>query len=242
MSGANDYVTKPVDAVELRSRVKALTEVRQSSRERIRMESAWLRAQIQPHYLFNTLNAINALSEIDIGRMQKLLDAFSNVLRAKFNFQNINDFVPINSELSLIRSYLYIEKERLGERLKVTCQVEDNLNVMIPALSIQPLVENAIEHGIMKRRSGGEITIRVIPHKTYVEIIVEDDGVGIEDHVLQQILDKKPASQSGVGLLNINLRLQRLYGKGLYIKSTPSVGTTVTFTVPHSNDEKQSHI
>src|SRR5690625_3178755 len=110
LAGANDYVTKPVDAVELKSRVNALTEVRKSSRERLRMESAWLQAQIQPHFLFNTLNSIIALSEIDTTRMQKLLEAFSNVLRGKFNFQNINEFVPIESELDLIRSYLYIEK------------------------------------------------------------------------------------------------------------------------------------
>ena len=237
LSGANDYVTKPIDAVELRSRVNALTEVKQSSRERLRLESAWLRAQIQPHFLFNTLNAINALSEIDIKRMQKLLDAFSNVLRAKFNFHTIDDFVPIDSELSLIRSYLYIEKERFGDRLKVTWNIEEDIQLKIPALSIQPLIENAINHGIMKRRDGGEIAIRITTYETYVKISVEDNGVGIEDDILQHILDKKPANESGVGLLNINLRLQRLYGKGLHINSTPGIGTKVTFTVPYSKNE-----
>src|SRR5690625_7192268 len=99
-----------MEAVELKSRVNALTEVRKSSRERLRMESAWLQAQIQPHFLFNTLNSIIALSEIDTTRMQKLLEAFSNVLRGKFNFQNINEFVPIESELDL-RS----EERRVGK-------------------------------------------------------------------------------------------------------------------------------
>src|SRR5690625_2710025 len=190
LAGANDYVTKPVDAVELKSRVNALTEVRKSSRERLRMESAWLQAQIQPHFLFNTLNSIIALSEIDTTRMQKLLEAFSNVLRGKFNFQNINEFVPIESELDLIRSYLYIEKERFGDRLKVTWEVDEGLQLIIPALSIQPLIENAIEHGIMKKVDGGEIIIRIIAFETYVEISVEDNGVGIENDILQQILEK----------------------------------------------------
>jgi len=233
LAGANDYVTKPVDAVELKSRVNALTEVRKSSRERLRMESAWLQAQIQPHFLFNTLNSIIALSEIDTTRMQKLLEAFSNVLRGKFNFQNINEFVPIESELDLIRSYLYIEKERFGDRLKVTWEVDEGLQLMIPALSIQPLIENAIEHGIMKKVDGGEIIIRIIAFETYVEISVEDNGVGIENDILQQILEKKPASESGVGLLNINLRLQRLFGKGIQVRSTPGFGTSISFTVPY---------
>src|SRR5699024_2591755 len=101
LAGANDYVTKPVDAVELRSRVLAHTESKQSFRARIQMESAWLQAQIQPHFLFNTLNSIIALSEIDMERMHKLVDAFSQVLRSKFNFQNLNHFIPIERELEL---------------------------------------------------------------------------------------------------------------------------------------------
>jgi len=236
LAGANDYVTKPVDAVELRSRVTALTEVKQSSRERLQMESAWLQAQIQPHFLFNTLNSIIALSEIDTKGMQKLLEAFSDVLRGKFNFQHIDDFVPIENELSLIRSYLYIEQERFGKRLKVNWEVDKEVQIKILALTIQPLVENAIEHGIMQRLEGGEITIRVINHKTYVEISVADNGIGIETDVLQKIQEKKQASQSGVGLLNTNLRLQRTFGKGLEVKSTPGRGTTVTFTVPYQKE------
>lgn len=236
LSGANDYVAKPIEAVELRSRVNALTEVRQLSRERLRMESAWLQAQIRPHFLFNTLNSIMALSVIDTDRMQDLLHAFSNVLRGKFNFHNVDEFISIKKELSLIRSYLYIEKERFGERLNVTWEIDEALQLRIPSLSIQPLIENAIEHGIMKRTDGGEIIIRVIAHDSYAEISVVDDGVGIEDHVLQQILEGKPASKSGVGLLNTNIRLQRLFGKGLQINSTPGLGTTISFTVPYPKD------
>lgn len=233
LAGANDYVTKPIEAVELRARVIALTEIKQSLRERLQMESAWLQAQIQPHFLFNALNSIMALSEIDTARMQKLLEAFSDVLRGKFNFQNVDGFVSLESELNLIQSYLYIEKERFGERLKITWEVDEDVQLTIPALTIQPLVENAIEHGIMKRMEGGEITIQVIAYETYVEVSVEDNGVGIEEHLLQQILEEKPAGESGVGLLNTNLRLKRLFGKGLQVSSALGLGTTVTFTVPH---------
>jgi len=233
-SGANDYVTKPIDSSELRSRVNALTEVKKSARERLRMESAWLQAQIQPHFLFNTLNAIMDLSEFDIERMQKLLNAFSDVLRSKFDFKNVDDFVPVESELSLVRSYLYIQKERFGDRLEVVWEVDEDLQFMIPALSLQPLVENAITHGIMKQESSGKITIRIHNRDTSAEISVADDGVGITNDVLQHIRKRKQASESGVGLLNINLRLLRLYGKGLEVSSTPGVGTIISFTVSKS--------
>src|SRR5690625_5861902 len=84
----------------------------------------------------------------------------------------------------------------------------------------------------MKQVDGGEIIIRIIAFETYVEISVEDNGVGIENDILQQILEKKPASESGVGLLNINLRLQRLFGKGIQVKSTARFGTSLSFTLP----------
>src|SRR5690625_1751964 len=90
-SGANDYITKPVDAIELRARVNALMDLRKSMHERLRIESAWLQAQIKPHFLFNTLNSIIALSRVDVERMNALLQSFSDVLRAKFNFENLNE-------------------------------------------------------------------------------------------------------------------------------------------------------
>lgn len=232
LSGANDYVTKPVDAVELRLRVNVLTEVRESMREWLRMESAWLHAQIKPHFLFNTLNSIFALSEIDIERMQKLLEAFTNVLRSKFNFKNLDQLVPLKSELSSIEDYLYIQKVRFGDRLKIKWKVNKDIQIKIPSLSIQPLVENSIEHGLMKRISGGEITIQITTTDKHVKIVVEDNGVGIDSTVLKRIFDKEISSNSGVGLLNTNLRLKRLYGKGLTITSTPGSGTRIFFLVP----------
>src|SRR5699024_1014297 len=108
-SGANDYVAKPVEPLELRSRVHALTSVRKSMHEHLRMEAAWLQAQIQPHFLFNALNTIMALSEIDPARLMPMLEAFSEFLRGKFNFKNVDDLVSIQDEIDLIKAYLYIE-------------------------------------------------------------------------------------------------------------------------------------
>ncbi|QDP99780.1 response regulator [Lysinibacillus fusiformis] len=231
LAGANDYVVKPVDALEIRTRAKALTEVKQSVRERLRMEAAWLQAQIQPHFFFNTLNAILALSEIDMNRMRNLLEAFSDYLRESFKFQNIDELIPIEEELNLVRSYLFIEKERFGDRLHVTWEITENIEMMLPALTIQPLVENAVRHGIMKQVQGGNIHIQVLDYVHYVEIIVTDDGVGMDESMVQRILVRQTTNKSGVGLLNTDLRLKQHYGKGLQINSKQDYGTTVSFIV-----------
>ncbi|QMV45199.1 response regulator [Cohnella cholangitidis] len=231
-SGANDYVTKPMDALELRSRVRALTELKQSVRERLRMEGAWLQAQIQPHFLFNTLTAVAALSEIDTLRMRALLEAFGNYLRSSFDFQNAEQLVPLKHELDLVRSYLYIEKERFEERLEVSWEVNEASFLRIPPLTIQPLVENAVRHGIMKRSRGGGIRIRVVEYEEYAEVSIKDNGVGIEPDKLKRIMDPQTGSaEKGIGLLNTDRRLKQIYGEGLHIRSVPNDGTTVTFRV-----------
>lgn len=231
-AGANDYITKPIDAIELRSRVKALTSVKQSMRERLLIESAWLQAQIKPHFLFNTLNSIIALSQIDLERMTKMLNAFSDILRAKFDFENLNNLVLIDREISLIKSYCEIEQIRFGDRLKMTLDIEEGLNVMIPSLSIQPLVENAINHGVMNLGQGGEVLLRIKSFDHYVEITVADNGVGMDEETLQRVFSKRFTKKMGVGLINIHKRLQRLYGKGLKIETEVGKGTTVSFRIP----------
>src|SRR5699024_2482407 len=230
--GANDYITKPIDAIELKARVKALTDVRIAARDSLYLEAAFLQAQIQPHFIFNTINSIFALSEIDINRMQKLLEAFSDVLRSKFQFKTMKEFVDLKQELQLIEAYLYIEQVRFGDRVKVVWEIDDYKNVQIPAITIQPLVENAILHGITTRSSGGTITMKVINCEREMEIIVEDDGVGISKNILDRIHNQERVGTSGVGIYNTNLRLLRTYGKGLHIESEEGKGTKVSFKIP----------
>mgnify|MGYP001194419644 CR=1 FL=1 len=233
-SGANDYVTKPVDSWELRSRVHALTELKLSIDERMRMEAAWLQAQIQPHFLYNTLNSIAALGAMDIAKMQLLLEELSTYLRTSFDFHNSDRVVSLDRELTLVRSYLYIEKERFGERLKVQWDLDENLNLHLPPLSIQTLVENALNHGILRRSRGGTIIIQIMDSADYAEISICDNGVGISEEKLKQILDEPSGSSSsdGIGLRNTDRRLKQLYGKGLQIQSISDQGTTVTFHIP----------
>lgn len=238
LAGANDYVTKPVEAMEIRSRIEALITIKQSVQEQLQLEAAWLQAQIQPHFIFNVLNSVIALSEIDLDRMRSLLNEFSNFLRYKFQFKNMDELIPVEDELSLVRSYLYIEEVRFAERLRVVWKIDDCEELKIPFLTIQPLVENAIRHGIMRRTYGGKILIRVSSYETYAEISVEDDGVGMDEDQVQRLLEREADSRSGVGLINTDQRLKRHFGTGLQIKSIPGTGTKVSFNVHNLRNNK----
>jgi sensor histidine kinase YesM len=231
-AGANDYIVKPVDALELKARVRALTNLRQSIQEQLRLEAAWLQSQIQPHFLFNTLNTIASLSEIDTERMIKLLNEFGNYLRRSFDANNTQSLTHLEDELDLTRSYLYIEEERFGDRLQVEWEIEDDVDFYLPPLTIQPIAENAVRHGVLKQMNGGTVTIQITDQGDHFEIAIIDDGIGMEQEKLNELLDEHPHHLSGIGIANTNQRLKQLYGKGLEIKSEPGAGTTVRFEVP----------
>lgn len=233
-AGANDYIVKPVDAHELRARVKALTDVARAAREQSRLEAAWLQAQIQPHFLFNTLNSVAALVEIDPDRMRNLLLAFSDYLRASFDFANLERLVPLRKELELVRAYLYIEKERFGDRLQVEWETDVRLELLVPPLSVQPLVENAVRHGLLRHIRGGTVRIRVRDLGNGAEISVEDNGIGMAPETQRRALSpEEPLGiKSGVGLANTDRRLKQLFGNGLQFQSAPGQGTIVSFVVP----------
>ncbi|MGM7636663.1 response regulator [Bacillus sp. Hm123] len=230
--GANDYVTKPINSLELKVRSQALIDLKHAISERLRMEAAWLQAQIQPHFLFNTLNTIASLGTIDSSRMVHLLNEFGHYLHKSFDVKNLERIVPIEHELELVRSYLYIEKERFGNRLQVIWETDATLTLEIPPLSIQPLVENAVQHGILKKAQGGTVWIRITDHPTFTTIAVIDDGVGMKEERWKQVLDERVPQRKEVGLININKRLKRIYGEGLQIKSSLDGGTEITFKIP----------
>ncbi len=233
LAGANDYITKPVDAMELNVRVHALTNLQASINERLRMEAAWLQAQIRPHFLLNTLNTIVSLSDMDTSRMALLIEKFAHYLQSSFYLKNLDKVVTLKEELDLVESYLYIEKERFGDRLQIKWEIDEVNDVMVPPLSIQTLAENAVNHGVLKRIAGGLITIRIRKEGGYAEISVSDNGIGMDEERAKKVLTALPDQKRGIGLVNTEQRLKRLYGKGLQVISTPSVGTTITFTVPN---------
>ncbi|MFF2480298.1 ATP-binding protein [Paenibacillus sp. NPDC058071] len=232
LAGANDYVTKPVDAIELKYRIRALIMLKQSINESLRMEAAYLQAQIHPHFLFNTLNSLIALSDFDTNKMRSLGEAFVSYLRISFNFLNTGELVDLSHELELVESYLYIEKERFEERLIVEWEVEPGISLQLPPLSIQPLVENAVKHGLFRRRTGGKLRLRIARRDHYTLVEVQDNGVGMDEETAQLLLTLSPKGSRGVGLSNTNRRLNQLYGQGLSIVSKPNEGTTVSFRIP----------
>lgn len=235
LAGANDYVSKPMDRLELQARVKALTTLKQSIHEQLRMEAAWLQAQIQPHFLFNTLNTIASLAEVDTSRMVKLLDAFGHYLRRSFDVRNTDSFIHLEDELDLTRSYLFIEQARFGDRLQIEWEIGDGLNFLVPPLSIQPLIENAIRHGLLKRIKGGTICVQITDHSDHYQVSISDNGVGMNQDKVEQVLKEHPENMKGIGIANTNRRLKKLYGKGLSVESKLDQGTTVSFQIPKQN-------
>ncbi|TBL70778.1 ATP-binding protein [Paenibacillus thalictri] len=232
LSGANDYVTKPADALELKYRVWSLTALKQSVNERLRMEAAYLQAQIHPHFLFNTLNSIMALSDIDTEKMQQLGEAFISYLQVSFDMLNSGERVPLSYELELVRSYLYIEQERFGQRVSVEWEVDPDVSLAIPPLTLQPLVENAVNHGLLSKSKGGRLLIRIVRQDGAVLFEVADNGIGIRQDTISHLLDYKVKDSGGIGLSNTHRRLAQMYGKGLTIESKPGEGTKVFFCIP----------
>lgn len=230
-AGVNDYLKKPVDAGELRSRVRTQMELRRSIQYSIRTEMAFLQAQIKPHFLYNALNTIIAVCPGDSDQAVNLLLELSQYLRGSFGFQNLDQLTPLSKELELVKSYLNLEKARFDERLRVRFDVDDTLQLLVPPLSIQPIVENAVRHGLMRKADGGTVQVKVRQVESGYTVLVEDDGVGIPAHTLDSLLTGGQQSES-VGLMNIHKRLTALYGKGLVVESRLGEGTTVSFTVP----------
>lgn len=231
LSGGNDYVNKPVDPLELKSRVRSLIDLKQSVEERLRMEAAWLQAQINPHFFFNTLNTIAILSEMDTQKMRELLQQFSSYLQRSFDFQNADEIIPIEQELDLVRSYLAIEQARFGDKLRIVWDVAE-IHFYLPPLTIQPLVENALVHGLLNQIGAGTLNIHIAGQADYVEVQVIDDGAGMEEEKAKGLLNQDTRNRPGVGLFNTNHRLKQRYGRGLEIRSFPGRGTTVSFRVP----------
>lgn len=231
LAGANDYVTKPADALELKYRIRALIMLKQSIHDRLRIEAAYLQAQIQPHFLFNTLNSLLVLSEIDTEKMRLLGEAFTSFLRISFDYLNTGETVDLSHELELVEAYLYIEKERFRDKLEVVWEVEPDIRLLLPPLSIQPLVENAVRHGVMSRTIGGTVHVRVVRVDRGVLIEVKDNGIGMTPESVAHLLNPTMKEKSGIGFSNTNRRLIKGYGQGLSIDSKPGEGTKVSFVI-----------
>ncbi len=196
-----------------------------------------LRAQISPHFIYNALTAIASFIHTDPMRARDLVLEFADFTR--YSFRRHGEFTTLAEELGSIHSFLELERARFGERLRVTLQIApETLATVIPFLSVQPLVENAVRHGIEPGEGGGEIRISSRDDGTHTEITVEDDGVGMDPDGLRATLT---AADDGlhVGLRNVDTRLRQLYGArgGLVVETNTGAGTLVRMRVPKSQPQ-----
>jgi LytS/YehU family sensor histidine kinase len=200
---------------------------------RTRAELVALRAQINPHFLFNALNTIRYFVRTDSEAARRLLLDLSEVFQRALRSE---EFVSLQDELDYVASYLALEEARLGERLQVewTVEVEDGLEQPVPTLILQPIVENAVVHGVAKKSAGG--TVRITAERVGEDLMlrVEDDGPGIEPTKLAQMLTSGQETGTSIGLHNVDGRLRALHGEayGLVIDSETERGTRVEIKIP----------
>src|SRR5947209_47440 len=184
-----------------------------------------LRPRVPPHFLFNTLTTIAALTRTDPERAHDLVVDFAEYFRD--SLAQHAEFVSLDEELEHVEQYLRFERARFGERLRVAFEVDPRARTApVPVLSVQPLVENAIAHGLAPKGGGGTVRISARHDADGTEIAVCDDGVGFDP-------GRRPAG-NGIGMDNVDQRLTKLFGpgSGLRVTSTPGTGTTVAFRVP----------
>jgi two-component system, LytTR family, sensor kinase len=184
-----------------------------------------LRSQLNPHFLFNTLHSIAELVHESPPRAEQMLLRLSDLLRKALRSSNTLE-VPLAEEVEFVRGYLEIEQMRLGERLSVTWEIApDSLGARVPSLLLQPLVENAIQHGIAPLTRAGTLLIRTWRTEGFMHLQVRDNGVGLTDA-------SQAAREAGVGLVNTRSRLQELYGEHYRFELIDGNGLSVEVRFP----------
>lgn len=226
-----------------RRSAKAFRDVEDSVEKTIAAEVAFLQAQINPHFFYNTLNTISSFCYTEPRRAAELIGNFAEHLRFHFDFKTLSMFHSLKKELEVVKSYLAIEKARYGDQIQVEYRIEGPLEVQVPTLSIQPLVENAILHGLLEKDEPGRLLIEIRSiSEAELEISVTDDGPGMAKEIQNGILTgnqlPNPHSDStgGIGLWNLQSRLFKHYHKGLIIHTDPTstlgIGTRISFRIP----------
>ena len=204
-------------------------QVEYQKKMRERAEFRVLQSQINPHFLFNSLNTISCFCREKPDYARELLLALSVYFR--HNLNSSNDYmIDIAAEFQQVDAYLMLEKARFEERLQITRNIDDNIHVQVPTLILQPIVENAVKHGAMKKEVG-KVSIEAKMEGEELLIKISDNGYGIPDQVLRAFNDK--TTKGKYGLLNVDGRLRSVYGEkyGLIIDSS-ECGTTVTMRIP----------
>lgn len=231
-SAAADLIRAAGEVARFVSTNLALAELDASRTRTVQAQLNFLRAQISPHFVYNALTAIESYVRSDPDRARDLLLGFAEFTRS--TFREHSQYVTLAEELHLVECYLELERARFGDRLAVVLRVApETLPVRVPSLILQPLVENAIRHGL-ERRSGSSLLQIVAADAGHEAVVtVEDDGAGADPQHLNDILAGRRPSDS-VGLRNVDERLRATFGSdhGLTIETGVGAGTKVTMHLP----------
>ena len=185
-----------------------------------------LQTQINPHFLFNALHTTSFFVRKDPNKAREIIIDLSTYLR--YNLENSCKLVPLEMELEQVKAYFNIEKARFGDKISLNIDVDENIkNISIPSLIIQPLVENSIKHGLLKKREGGFGNIIAKKENKGCLITIEDNGVGIDQKIIDNLDDR---IDKNIGLKNVHNRIKLIYGKGLVVEKLET-GTKISFYI-----------
>lgn len=185
-----------------------------------------LQTQINPHFLFNALHTTSFFVRKDPNKAREIIIDLSTYLR--YNLENSCKLVPLEMELEQVKAYFNIEKARFGDKISLNIDVDENIkNISIPSLIIQPLVENSIKHGLLKKREGGFVNIIAKKENKDCLITIEDNGVGIDQKIIDNLDDR---IDKNIGLKNVHNRIKLIYGKGLVVEKLET-GTKISFYI-----------
>jgi two-component system, LytTR family, sensor kinase len=209
-----------------------LQNEKQKKKEKLLMQAAYnsevnvLKAQMQPHFLFNTLNSISASVPKEMEHTRELIAKLGDTFRYSLQASE-QEFISLQQELDFIKVTLELEKERLKKRLHVIYKVDETLlQTKLPSMLLQPITENAIKHGITPNINGGTITIDIKKDKEKVFICISDTGIGYAGELDDTLFSK------GIGLRNTKLRLEKLYGEILTVSKNEPSGLRFSFCIP----------
>ena len=182
-------------------------------------------SQIQPHFIFNCLSTIKYLVRKDQTEAMETIDEFADYLRGRMDYLTRKEGIPFSEELELVNHYLYLEKKRFGDKIHIEYDIRVD-GFLVPAVSVQPMVENAVKHGIRGQLEGGTIQIATVENEKEFLIQVIDDGAGFDPN------KKKNDGRSHIGIANVEKRLELMCQGSLEIESAPKKGCCVTIRIP----------
>lgn len=200
-------------------------------------ENAFLNAQMKPHFLYNTLNTIADLCVTDSPKAKSLIESLEEYLKLILSLDNMQETVSLKRELEIAERYIEIEGRRFPSIQFYKDYPFRLPTVYMPPIVIQPLIENAIKHGVRKLDRPGMITLRIEENHNSVTFLVSDNGEGMDQETIDKMF-QRPKEHKSIGIYNIDKRLKNKFGRGLTVESTKGLGTTVSFTVPKGDNQR----